>query len=100
MRHGDGVACVPRLTDANRGPLALRRRTVVPNWVIATTWIEERAEIMTPAWYMTTLSAFREICRERRRFQLQLRHDEAYTAALQKLSEAANQVKAVALNQS
>ena len=55
---------------------------------------------MTRAWYMTILSAFSEICRERRRFQLQLRHDEAYMAALQKLSEAANQVKAVALNQS
>ena len=85
------MACVAPLTDANPGPLALRQRTV-PLCVIATIWIEEKAETMTRARYMTILSAFREICRERRRFQLQLRHDQAYTAA--------NQVQAVALNQS
>lgn len=93
------MACVAPLTDVNPGPLAFRQRTV-PLCVIATIWIEEKAETMTRARYMTILSAFRKICRERRRFQLQLRHDQAYGAALQKLSEAANQVKAVALNQS
>lgn len=89
------------VAHANRDDsLALRQRTVPPLCVIATIWIEEKAETMTRAWYMTILSAFREICRERRRLHFQLRHDEAYTAALQKLSEAANRVKAVALNQS
>jgi hypothetical protein len=44
-------------------------------------------------WFLRMWGAFVDIWREHRRLQLQLQHDEAMTMALQKMIEAANQLK-------
>jgi len=44
-------------------------------------------------WFPRMWGAFVDIWREHRRLRLQLHHDEAMTMALQKMSEATNQLK-------
>jgi hypothetical protein len=53
----------------------------------------------TLTWFMRIQGAFVDICRKHRRLRRQWDHDEAYTTALQKMNEAANQMRMLALNQ-
>jgi hypothetical protein len=47
----------------------------------------------TLTWFMRMWGAFVDIQRERRRLRLQLDHDEAMTATLQKVNEAVSQLR-------
>ena len=51
----------------------------------------------TLTWFMRMWGAFVDIQRERRRLRLQLDHDEAMTATLQKVNEAVNQLRVLGL---